>query len=118
MSDFEIYNSLWLAGCSYDDRQEIIKALPNEQMELELWPEPENVHDQNAINVLFQGKSVGYVPAYPAMLLTQNYLERGCKLFAKLMEVKHYKGLLYPVIRVSAEGHPQGEQIPEEKCPD
>ena len=103
MKVIQIMRELELAGCIHDNRQEIIKSIPNLDVEIELVPEPDNYFDQNAINVLFDKKSIGYIPAFSARTLTNDYLARGCSLSARLKRINQYSnGTLVPVVSIFA----------------
>jgi hypothetical protein len=86
-----------LVGIQYDGRQEVIKEL---QIELELVPESGNRWDPNAINVLFQGKSIGFIPKTLAWTLKTDYLDKGYHLRAKLRSIESGWGILQPVIEI------------------
>ena len=99
----EIIRELELAGCEYDNRQAIIKAITSVDVEILLVPEPDNYFDQSAINVFFNKRSIGYIPAFSARNLTNDYLARGCRLSARLKRINQYSGgTLVPVVSIYA----------------
>ena len=115
---FELCDQITVAGCQYNGRQDTIKRL----VELELVQEPDNPYDPNAIIVMFQGRSIGYVPRDLAKELREEYLDRGFKLWAKLKRIDGAgDGQFWPVIEIYSDAPPKAEPVVEpenKKAPD
>jgi len=72
-------------GITFDNRQQIIAEL-EENMLLELSPEPENPYDPNAVAILFEGEKIGYIPReYSAYI--SSLLQQGIKLYITVLRI-------------------------------
>jgi len=74
-----------IRGITYENRQQIIAEL-EENMLLELSPEPENPYDPNAVAILFEGEKIGYIPReYSAYI--SSLLQQGIKLYITVLKI-------------------------------
>lgn len=58
-----VYN-IHVAGVKFNEGAADILAEMDISAELELRPEPENIHDKFAVGIYFEGNQVGYIPGY------------------------------------------------------
>jgi hypothetical protein len=88
-----------VVGVTFDNpdgasRQAIIKRFCDAGMELEIRPEPDNPHDENALGVWVRtgghfgsrGLQIGYIRSELADELGES-LEKGCEISARILEV-------------------------------
>lgn len=78
-----------VVGSSYlGEGSNLMVQLAEENMLLDLIPEPENVHDTSAVGVWLMGTKIGYLPKYVSSLLTPNHLKEG--EYSAIIKEIHY----------------------------
>lgn len=82
-----------VAGVTYEDRQSILPTL-HSGMPLELFREPNNFHDKNAIALYCNGKMIGYIKRDLAMGLAF-LIDRGTRVEGEIVEITGGDGLTY-----------------------
>jgi hypothetical protein len=93
-----------VVGVTFEGRQEIIKTMPTENIQLELKPEPTNPYDRWAIQVIFDGKVIGYFAKKLAENLHRNYLDLGITLVLYLRQIhENDVGILVPIVEIFQE---------------
>ena len=91
LEEITVYDNYIRGSNFYKNEIELLKM--NTNTPIELFREPDNIHDSFAIAVVCQNRKIGYIPAFENIVLA-NMMDKGVQLNAQISSINP-EGLRY-----------------------